>query len=143
MLQHCDQGRVFLGSGCARATNMKGRLLLSTLSLALAVAAHAQVTASIPNPPLCIGDCNGDGVVSVDELVTGIAMALGDNDVTGGCLAFCFDLSPDVACVVRAVQNALYGCPASCDTDQDCDAGNECVASRCTTSGCSYQCICD
>ena len=30
-----------------------------------------------PIPPLCIGDCNRDGTVTVDELITGVNMALG------------------------------------------------------------------
>ena len=33
--------------------------------------------APTPIPPLCIGDCNGDGTVTVDELITGVNMALG------------------------------------------------------------------
>ena len=81
-------------------------------------------------------------MVSIDELVAGVGMALG-NDVPGGCFAFCFSVSPDIACIVRAVNNALSDCPTSCATDQDCDAGNQCVGSHCTASGCSYQCICD
>lgn len=35
-----------------------------------------------PVPPALAGDCNGDGVVSIDELVRGVAIALGTVDVS-------------------------------------------------------------
>ena len=28
--------------------------------------------------PSCVGDCNGDGIVSVDEILTGVSIALGN-----------------------------------------------------------------
>lgn len=31
---------------------------------------------------------------------------------------------------------------APCATDQDCDDGNGCTVDRCTTSGCTHECIC-
>jgi hypothetical protein len=67
-------------------------------------------------PPrrFCAGDCRKDGYVTVDELVSGVAIALG-REATSACRAF--DRNGDdlvsVNEVVRAVDNALDGCPAS------------------------------
>jgi hypothetical protein len=57
----------------------------------------------------CIGDCNSDGVVTVDELLTGINMALGRAST---CSAFGFpeDSSVTISNILRAVNNALDGC---------------------------------
>ena len=30
----------------------------------------------------CLGDCNGDGVVTIDELVLGVDIALGDQPIS-------------------------------------------------------------
>jgi len=59
----------------------------------------------------CLGDCNGDGVVTADELVLGIDVSLGRApadacaayNAAGGSLV-------TVDQLVRAVQTALDGC---------------------------------
>jgi YVTN family beta-propeller protein len=60
----------------------------------------------------CVGDCDGNRTVSIDELVRGVAMALGLQGVDD-CRAF--DLNEDglvsVDEVVRGVVAALDGCP--------------------------------
>jgi len=61
----------------------------------------------------CVGDCNGDGAVTVDELINGVNIALGS-----ASLAQCpsFDANGDGAVtvdeVVRAVNSGLNGCSA-------------------------------
>ncbi len=59
-----------------------------------------------------MGDCNGDGRVSIDEIVIGITIALGDATVNE-CPAF--DANADGAVTVdellAAVDAALNGCP--------------------------------
>jgi hypothetical protein len=62
----------------------------------------------------CIGDCNGDGLVDIDELITGIGIALGrfpphscwgiDGNADG---------TVSVAELVDGVSNALDDCSAS------------------------------
>ncbi len=69
-------------------------------------------TATItPTPVVCTGDCNTDGQVTVDELVTMVNIALGNADVSG-CEAG--DLNQDghitVDEILTAVNNALNGC---------------------------------
>jgi hypothetical protein len=62
-------------------------------------------------PPVCSGDCNGDGVVTVDEIVVIIQMALGEREL-GACLAA--DSTGDGAItvdeIIAAVDTALQGC---------------------------------
>jgi hypothetical protein len=64
-------------------------------------------------PAVCIGDCNNDGQVTVDELITGVNIALGDLEVAQ-CPVFDGneDLEVDVSEIVTAVNLALDGCPA-------------------------------
>jgi hypothetical protein len=58
----------------------------------------------------CPGDCDATGTVSVDELVRGVALALGD--ATAPCPAFdtSGDQVIDIAELIAAVHAALSGC---------------------------------
>lgn len=64
----------------------------------------------------CPGDCDDDGSVTVDELLSGIRIALGEADVVS-CPAF--DPNGDEAVtideIVAAVNSALIGCPADAE----------------------------
>lgn len=59
----------------------------------------------------CPGDCDGNGIVSVDEIVRGVVIAAGGLDI-GACTAF--DVNGDgrvtVDELVAAVRRALEGC---------------------------------
>jgi hypothetical protein len=61
---------------------------------------------------VCTGDCNADDEVTVDEMLVGVGMALG-NVPTSQCPAF--DVNGDnqvfVDELLQAVNNALVGCP--------------------------------
>lgn len=59
----------------------------------------------------CVGDCNGDGVVSINELIVGVNIALGRRPVAD-CPAFDRDANGavSIAELVAAVNNALSGC---------------------------------
>src|SRR5438552_905639 len=61
----------------------------------------------------CAGDCNGDGVVSIDELVTGVNIALG-NDQLVACPSFDAngDGSVTIDEILSAVDALLNRCPA-------------------------------
>jgi hypothetical protein len=67
-----------------------------------------------PPVPACAGDCNGDGMVAINELVTGVSIALGSAPVTS-CPAIDTDGNGEVAIneLVAAVNNALSGCAAA------------------------------
>ncbi|MBX3027972.1 hypothetical protein KF840_24020 [bacterium] len=60
----------------------------------------------------CVGDCGGDGEVTVDEMVRGVTIALGSGRVDQ-CRAFDADGDGTVTIneLVAAVGNALGGCP--------------------------------
>lgn len=62
-------------------------------------------------PERCTGDCNGDGTVTVDELISGVNIALGNRSVDA-CVVFDTNGDGQVAVseLIRAVNNALAGC---------------------------------
>lgn len=62
-------------------------------------------------PRSCAGDCDGNGRVSVDELVRGVCIALGQ-DPLSGCRAFDQDGDGSVAIneLIAAVNRSLEGC---------------------------------
>ena len=64
-----------------------------------------------PTPILCVGDCNADGAVTVDELVKGVTIALGTAALST-CPQFDLDGSETVTVdeLIRAVNRALDGC---------------------------------
>jgi len=73
-------------------------------------AASPTPTPTVDPDPSCVGDCNGDGRVAINELVRGVGGALGGE----GCAAF--DRNTDgmiaIAELVAAVNAAMSGCPA-------------------------------
>jgi len=82
------------------------------------VAAAAAALFLLPAAALaCPGDCNGDGAVTVNELVTGVGIALGNNPLDA-CRAVDRNGSGDVSVdeLVAAVASALAGCPAATPT---------------------------
>ncbi len=60
----------------------------------------------------CVGDCNQDGMVNIGELITGVGIALGNQDIAA-CPSFDRDSSGGVGVgeLIEAVGNALNGCP--------------------------------
>jgi hypothetical protein len=62
----------------------------------------------------CDGDCNRDGMVTIDELVTGVGIALGGS-APSQCIAADVDGNGavNVAELVAAVVHALGGCPTT------------------------------
>jgi hypothetical protein len=60
----------------------------------------------------CVGDCNRDGQVTVDELLTMVDILLNGNG--GACPAadqWCSGPPIDVVCLIEAVNNTLNDCP--------------------------------
>jgi hypothetical protein len=72
--------------------------------------AITNATANIP--VACVGDCNGDGTVTVDELVKGVNISL-NPALLNTCTAFDRDSSNTVTVdeLTAGVNNALNGCP--------------------------------
>jgi len=132
---------------------MQTLALLAALCAAIsATPLPAGVTASVPPPAgVCTGDCNGDGQVTIAELMTGIRLALDGAHDAPCAAAFCgADCGPgpgggrvEVPCLVAAVGRALGGCSvAPCGDDADCEDGNGCTADRCSDGECVSSCLC-
>jgi len=85
----------------------------------------------------CVGDCNGDGQVTVNELIQMVNIALGAANVTA-CIAGDAngDGSITVNEIVAGVNNALGGCAPS-PAEQGCLNSGGTVASAmcCASSG--------
>lgn len=75
---------------------------------------------------LCVGDCNGDRTVAVNELVSGVGTTLGETTVDTCPAIECNSsgLGILINCMVVAVNNALNGCgPAEPGGDGACCVG--------------------
>jgi len=73
-----------------------------------------EVTPVSPTPRhACIGDCNSDGAVGVDELIAMVNIALGDQDLSGCLQGVPNSSTVDVALIIAGVNNALGGCSSS------------------------------
>lgn len=89
-----------------------------------AVASPTPTTTTTPSPsptseaPACVGDCNGDGLVTVDEIIVGVNIALGQANTTQ-CPSFDTDANAMVTVdeLVRAIGNGLNGCTAELGSD--------------------------
>ncbi len=87
------------------------RLLSGIIACALVAAVSRGQTTPTPAPSVCAGNCNGDGQVTVDELVTLISIALNGDTATCPSVTLWCDYHLGVQCVIPAVTNALNGCP--------------------------------
>ena len=61
--------------------------------------------------PVCVGDCNADATVAINELIVGVNIALGSQAVTA-CEAFACqgDGTVPINCLIQGVNSALNGC---------------------------------
>jgi hypothetical protein len=70
------------------------------------------INTGTPPTPSCVGDCDGDGEVSIGELILGVNISLGNQQISA-CPAF--DANGDggvgINELIQAVNNALEGCP--------------------------------
>ena len=118
-----------------------GRIVLAAATFLIVVAAGAGGALA----QSCVGDCDGDGLVGVNELVTGVGIALGRTPLAA-CPAFDFDNNGQVAIseLTRAVANATDGCRTAAQITGACarpgpgprglvacDAGTSVRAYRC------------
>ena len=94
---------------------MRSAILL--IAMVLIVTPPAQAT--------CGGDCGGDGLVTVNELITGVNIALG-SAATTQCLSLDANDDGQVAVneLVAAVANALAGCPFTGQFTSRIDVGD-------------------
>jgi hypothetical protein len=95
-------------TGTPTTTGTATRTLPPTATPTITPTAIASLT---PTQTICPGDCNGDGFVTVDELVTGLDVALAHQPVDI-CLALDTDGNGAVGIdeLIEAVDSALEGC---------------------------------
>lgn len=95
----------------------------------------------------CTGDCDGNGQVVINEIITMVADALSGDSATAaacpGVQVWCTGPAVTIDCIIAAVHNALTDCPPptpvptplhwgeACTTRQDCDASLFCTDGVC------------
>ncbi|HUL98521.1 MAG TPA: CSLREA domain-containing protein [Mycobacterium sp.] len=62
------------------------------------------------SPPHCVGDCDGSGAVTVDELITLVNITLGNVPPSACAHGIPADVEVDIALIIQAVNNAMNGC---------------------------------
>jgi YVTN family beta-propeller protein len=72
--------------------------------------AFASMSGRCEAPAACVGDCNGDGQVTIDELLLGVDLALGGQSGTCSKMDMNDDGRITVQELVKAVDVALHGC---------------------------------
>jgi len=84
-----------------------------TVAIGAVVLSVTSATAQVP----CVGDCNANGVVAINELIIGVNIALGNRPATD-CPSFDSNGNGAVAVneLVQAVNAALQGCEGSAAT---------------------------
>jgi hypothetical protein len=86
---------------------------LLVIGLTLQLSSPPILATPVPTPLSCVGDCDGDGAVTVDELLTGVSLALGLLSLVA-CPPFDFNGDGWVTIdeLLSAVNAALSGCPS-------------------------------
>jgi hypothetical protein len=74
--------------------------------------AGAAPTPTVPPVTSCVGDCDGTGMVSVGNLIIGVNIAIGNQQIDA-CPSFDANQDGEVSVseLIVAVNNALNGCP--------------------------------
>lgn len=100
---------------CKTFNVMRSKLLrlLCAASIASSGVLLARAPIALAQAATCVGDCRNDGAVTVDELLTGVNIALG-NAPLSACDVFDANHDNQVTVdeLLTAVNNALNGCPA-------------------------------
>jgi len=65
-----------------------------------------EVTVATP----CVGDCDGDGYVTINELITLVNVDLGATDASACPSGIPSGREVDIVLILQAVDNALNGC---------------------------------
>ena len=72
------------------------------------------ITVFPENTPLCVGDCDGDGEVAINEIITLVNIALGRahlESCPNGLPGITDDKQVNVSVILQAVNRALTSCP--------------------------------
>jgi len=82
----------------------------------------------------CVGDCDDNGKVTIDELIRGVNISLEKQGISV-CSAMDGNGNDLVAIneLIQAVNSSLNGCPEDCG---DCNDGNACTTDVCANGEC-------
>jgi hypothetical protein len=83
----------------------------TTASPAATVSRTATASPTLTPAVPCVGDCSGGRRVAITDLITLVSIALGDVESSACVLGIPPGHAVDIAVIVRAVNNALAGCP--------------------------------
>lgn len=91
----------------------RGNCIRWASGVALLCAVGGTATAALAGVVACQGDCNGDGMVAINELVLVVNIELGSAQLSA-CPGYSCDgkFTNPIACVMDSVNHALLGCPA-------------------------------
>jgi len=121
----------------------------------LAAAAILVVAATLASAPQqvraqCVGDCSGNGTVTIDEVVTLVDIALGTAEAstcTSGIVPP--GAAVTVATTIQAVNSALHGCGAAfcgdgiVQSEEECDPGpGTCIGGANAGTSCTAESQC-
>ncbi len=117
------------------------------LGLLLGLVPRAAQAALLP----CVGDCNGDGEVAINEIITCVNIALGSAQLSTctSCDAN-GDGQVEINELILAVNSALNGCTSvtpACgngvvETGEDCDVGGTCIGGTNAGTACTSESQC-
>ena len=104
-------GQIWFAAAAATVLSTSTPTRTSTPTVPIGTTPSATPTATGPAEP-CVGDCNNDRVVTIDELILGVRIAL-DAESIFACRRFDGDGDETVTIpeLIEAVGNALAGCP--------------------------------
>jgi hypothetical protein len=113
----------------------------------VALAASLAVTPSIARA-VCDADCNGNGTVTVNEVVVLTDVILGTAE-SSACPSGIPSGTATVATAVSGVNNALNGCPAAAvcgdgitQSGEECDPGSMCIGNDMAGTACATDTDC-
>jgi hypothetical protein len=129
------------GACLVGAATVVDQQLLGDIAIATRLYAAPLPTPTVtPKPGTCVGDCDGDGVVTVEEIIRLIAIALGivaGDSCPGSAPCGGGDGGVFVDCILQAVNAALLNCPTPqrqcggfaglpCSAGEVCDIREQC-----------------
>src|SRR5262245_47614457 len=108
-------GRCWARTRCGSADSdvSGGRHMTTRTLIAIETALVLVLTMRPVDAQECVGDCDGDGTVEINELILGVNINLGLQQIDACPVFDCENTgAAPVSCLIRGVNHALSGCGA-------------------------------